>query len=364
MDTYYMPTKVISGINCVVENSSMLALGKTALIVTGRTSAVKSGALADVTAALDKENVPYEVYNKIENNPTLECVYDAGCAARVCGADFIVAIGGGSPLDAAKAAAVFAMNNIAPMQIFDGNFENKPLPIVAIPTTAGTGSEVTPYSILTLTAAGTKRNFTSEDCFPKIAFLDGKYTANLPLQITRNTAVDAMCHAIESAVSKRSTALSEYIALEALRLISKCTDALRTGEFTPEIRQTLLEAAMLGGMTISQTGTTIVHSMGYQPTFDKDVPHGMSNGLLMGEFLKWSYDSTSETIDKCMDALGMASIDAFADYLAEILPCDAEFTAEDIEAFLAISMKAKLASCPKAVTEDAERMIYMNSLVK
>lgn len=359
---YYMPTKIISEENCIIKNSAQLVLGKKALIVTGKTSAVKSGALADVAAALESEAVPYEIYDKIENNPTVECVYSAGLAAKKCGADFIVAIGGGSPLDASKAAAVYAVNDIEPMQIFDGNFKNTPLPIAAVPTTAGTGSEVTPYSILTLTAAGTKRNFTCEDCFPKIAFLDGKYTKNLPLQITRNTAVDAMCHAIESAVSKRSTVLSEYIALETLRLIGQCTDALKSGEFTPEIRQKLLTAATLGGITISQTGTTIVHSMGYQPTFTKDVPHGMSNGLLIGEFLKWCYDSVSEIVDRCMDALGMENVDAFLEYLKEILPCEAVFTAEDVEEFLKISMNAKLAPCPKNVTIDDERGIYMRSL--
>lgn len=361
---YYMPVKIISSPNCVIENSPLLALGKKALIITGRTSARICGALDDIQSALDKENTSYEVYDKIENNPTLECVYAAGQAAKAANADFIVAVGGGSPLDAAKAAAVFAVNDIEPMRIFDGGFKNKPLPIAAIPTTAGTGSEVTPYSILTLTSAGTKRNFTCEDCFPKIAFLDGKYTADLPLQVTRNTAVDAMCHAIESAVSKRSTVLSEYIALETLRLIGQCTDALKSGVFTPHIRQTLLTAATLGGITISQTGTTIVHSMGYQPTFTKDVPHGMSNGLLMGEFLKWCYDSASETIDKCMAALGMESVDAFSAYLSEILPTDAVFTAEDVEEYLSISMNAKLASCPKTVTREAERLIYTNSLIK
>ena len=359
---YYMPTKIISEENCIANNTGALALGKKALIITGKGSAVKSGALADVTAALEKESVAYEIYDKIENNPTVECVYAAGMAAR--GADFIVAIGGGSPLDAAKAAAVYAVNDIDPMRIFDGGFENTPLPIAAVPTTAGTGSEVTPYSILTLTDAGTKRNFTCMDCFPKIAFLDGKYTSGLPLQITRNTAVDAMCHAIESAVSKRSTVLSEYIALETLRLIGQCTDALKSGEFTPEIRQTLLTAATLGGVTISQTGTTIVHSMGYQPTFDKDVPHGMSNGLLIGEFLEWCYDSVSDTVDKCISALGMSGVGEFKAYLAEILPCEAVFTSDDIERFLKISMNAKLASCPKTVTVDDERAIYTKSLLK
>lgn len=361
---YYMPTKIISSENCVLENSAELALGKKALIVTGRTSAEKCGALADVRSALDREGVKYEVYAEIENNPTVECAFAAGEAAKSAGADFIVAIGGGSPLDAAKAAAVYAVNDIEPMKIFDGGFKNKTLPIAAVPTTAGTGSEVTPYSILTLTDAGTKRNFTCYDCFPKTAFLDGRYTANLPLQVTRNTAVDAMCHAIESAVSKRSTVLSEYIALETLRLIGSCTDALETGAFTPSDRQTLLNAATLGGIAISQTGTTIVHSMGYQPTFTKNVPHGMSNGLLMGAFLKWCYDCAQKTVDKCMDALGMESVDAFSDYLSRILPCEARFTAEDIESYLEISMKAKLASCPKTVTADDERAIYTKSLIR
>lgn len=363
MISYYMPTKILAGENVICKNAGALALGKKALIVTGRSSAKRCGALEDMTAALNKIGVSYVIYDKIENNPTVECAYAGGRFARENGADFIIGIGGGSPLDASKAIAVYAVNDMQPMDIFDGNFANKPLPIIAVPTTAGTGSEATPYSILTLTEKQTKRNFTCEYCFPKTAFLDGRYTLGLPLQIARNTAVDAMCHAIEGYLNNRSTAASDYIALETLRLIGECMSALKDGIFSVPVCEKLLLAATLGGITISQTGTTIVHSMGYQLTFFKDIPHGMANGMLIGAFLEWCSDVRGEKIEKALGSLGLSSIEEFKSLMKDLLGNEYSFTKEEIESYLKISMNAKLASAPKTVTTDDEREIYTKSLL-
>lgn len=363
MFSYYMPTRILAGENVVRNNASAFALGRKAIIVTGRSSAQKCGALNDVTDALNKIGVSYDVYDKIENNPTVECAYYGGRFAKDHGADFIIGIGGGSPMDASKAIAVYAVNDIEPMQIFDGNFVNKPLPIIAVPTTAGTGSEVTPYSILTLTKEQTKRNFTCEDCFPKIAFLDGRYTVKLPIQVARNTAVDAMCHAIEGYLNNRATAASDYIALETLRLIGECLPALKSGDFSVPICEKLLFAASLGGIVISQAGTTIVHSMGYQLTFFKDIPHGMANGMLIGAFLDWCGDVCGEKIARVVEAIGLSSVCEFKELMKKLLVNESLFTDEEIEAYLKISMNAKLASAPKTVTIDGERDIYRKSLL-
>lgn len=364
MFQFFMPTKIMTGEHVIRENTHALALGRKALIITGKNSAVQSGALADVIEALTAENIPYVIYDQIENNPTIERVYDAGCFGRENSADFIIGIGGGSPMDAAKAAAVYAVNDIEPMEIFSGTFEHPPLPIIAVPTTAGTGSEVTPYSILTLTKEQTKRNFTCRDCFPKIAFLDGRYTINLPLQTARNTAIDAMCHAIEGYVNQRATPASDYIALETLRLIGECIPALKSGKFSIPICEKLLFAASLGGITISQTGTTIVHSMGYQLTFFRGIPHGMANGMLIGEFLSWCGDVKQNKIQKILAMLGIDSLDRFCTLMHELLPYTGSFSTLDIEQYLTISMKANLASAPKAVCIEDERRIYTNSLLR
>ena len=367
MFKYHMPTKVIVGENCVLENSGELIIGKRALIVTGKSSGKKSGALDDVINLLENKKIPYHVYDKIENNPEINDMARGADLARECGCDFIIAIGGGSPMDAAKAIAVYATNeprengDFELYDIFKGVYKNKPLPMVAIPTTAGTGSEVTPYSILTLHKEQTKRSFSSVDTFFKSAFLDGRYTVNLPLQVARNTAVDALCHLIEGYTNKKASPSSDYIAIEGMRIIGKHLGALENGNFDVDACTELLWASTLGGIVISQTGTTIVHSMGYQLTYFKDIPHGQANGYLLCEYLK---RVTPERVGDCLEAMGLSSLDELKDYLEKILPRVDNFDEKELVEWSKIAILAKnVAVCPYPVTQDLEIEIYKNSLL-
>ena len=370
MSTYFMPTKIIKGEGCVLNSPDMLILGKKAFIVTGKRSGALSGALNDVMSVLENSKIPYYVYDKIENNPEISAMAEGGRVCREFGADYIIAIGGGSPLDAAKAISVYCTNeprecgDFTLYDIFTGSFKNAPLPMCAIPTTAGTGSEVTPYSILTLHREQTKRSFSSPHVFYKTAFLDPKYTANLPLQITRNTAVDAMCHLLEGYTNKKSSELTDYIALEGLKLIEECKNGLLTGNLSLSERDKLLYASCLGGIVISQTGTTIVHSMGYALTYFHDIPHGMANGYLVYEYLMGVKGVNSEKVDNILFSLGFKNTDEFKDYLEKILPRVANFNLAELEGFAKSSIKAKnVASCPFDITEADELEIYKKSLL-
>ena len=370
MFTYLMPTKIIAGENCVAKNTDALILGTKTMIVTGKSSGAKSGALADVTAALESKKIPYLIYDKIGNNPTIEETVTGGKAAAEFGADFLIGIGGGSPLDAAKAIAVYAVNepkdgsDFEMYDIFDGKYKNKPLPMAAIPTTAGTGSETTPYSILTLHKEKNKRSFASADVFYKVAFLDGGYTVNLPLQIARNTAVDAISHLIEGFTDKKASPASDYIALEGLRTIAKHLDKLKNGGLGVDECTELLWAATLGGIVISQTGTTIVHSMGYPLTYYKDIPHGMANGLILGEYVHRCSSVLPDKIKQCLDALNFESVDEFKKYLKAVLPCDVTFSSEELTEWTATTIKAKnVQVCPFDVTREMEIEIFKKCLL-
>ena len=367
MFKFFMPTKVYVGENCVFENQEELILGNHALIVTGKSSGKKSGALDDVIKVLKNKKIPYHVYDKVENNPEINDMARGGEYARTCGCDFIIAIGGGSPLDAAKAIAVYAAN--APsengeFQLYDiikGDYKNKPLPMVAIPTTAGTGSEVTPYSILTLHREQTKRSFSCADTFFKVAFIDGRYTLNLPLQVARNTAVDAMCHLIEGYTNKKASPSSDYIALEGLKVIGRHLKMLECGHFDVFACTELLWASTLGGIVISQTGTTIVHSMGYSLTYFKDIPHGLANGYLFVEYLK---RVDADRVKNCLDALGLDGLDSLKVYLEKILPRVYNFTERELLDWAEISILAKnVVTCPYSVTKELEIEIYKSSLL-
>lgn len=358
-------TKAFFGSDCIIKNKDEFnKLGKRALIVCGGNSAKVSGALEDVTSILGELGINYGVFNKVINNPSLENVDEGGKAAKIFNADFIVGIGGGSPLDAAKAIAVLAVNDIEPLKLYTNTFPNRPLPVVAVPTTAGTGSEVTPYSILTRSDMQTKMSFGNEDTFPKIAFLDPKYTKSMTYDTTVDTAVDALSHAVEGYLSKRSMPVSDVLALEAIRLFGECIDALLERKIDMAIREKLLYMSMLAGMVISHTGTTIVHGMGYSLTYFKDIPHGRANGLLMKEYFRFNYDEAQYKIDNIMNVLKLKDIEAFGNIMDRLISCDKEFTQEELADYAALAMKQRSSSYNvKSVTETDLKGILTRSLI-
>ncbi len=361
---FYLPTKIFKGKDCVIENKEQLILGTRAFIVTGHTSGRLSGALDDVERVLNSRNIPYAVWDKTGNNPTVEECFEAGREAREFNADFVIGIGGGSPLDAAKAVAVYAVNpQMSPMDIYKCDYPAKPLPMAAIPTTAGTGSEATQYSVLTVKTEETKKSFSTEDTFYKVAFLDGKYTQNLPLHITRNTAVDALSHLVESYTNTRATDMTEYIALKGMRIWGKKINALVNGELTTEDRDDLLWASTLGGIVIAQTGTTIVHSMGYPLTFFKGIPHGMANGMLLEQYLKNAERTIPEKVEILLLNLGLDSVEALGEILEKLLPNEYTFTKAETDKWAQSTIKAKNAvTSPFEATLEVEQDIFEKSL--
>ncbi|HEX3028323.1 MAG TPA: iron-containing alcohol dehydrogenase family protein [Clostridia bacterium] len=346
-------TRVIFGKNCIKNNKNELCrFGARALIVTGKRSGKSSGALDDVVSVLENENVAFEIYDEIENNPSLENVFLGAEIAKRFGADYIIGVGGGSPLDASKAIAVLAVNDIEPLELYKNVFKNKPLPIIAVPTTAGTGSEVTPYSILTRNDIKTKMSFGNEDTFPVIAFMDAAYTETMPYEVTVNTAVDALSHAVEGYLSRRSTPMSDVFALGSIQAFSGCLQNLLNNSFDWNSREKLLYAAMLGGMTISHTGTTIVHGLGYSLTYFKNIPHGKANGLLLGEYLKYIYDNAKEKIDRVINELKLGSVDEFGRLMDRLVKTDISLSEEEISQYASLGMKQKSASYNvRSVTE-------------
>ena len=222
---YYMPVRIVSGEDCVKKNASLLrTLGKNVLVVTGKSSA-KNGALEDAVFAFNMNGQKYTIYDRVPNNPTVACVEEGARIAREVGADCVVAIGGGSPMDAAKAIAMLARQD-APEGIFAHAITDDVLPMAHIPTTAGTGSEVTPYSIITNDEKQTKTSISAPSLFPVYAFLDGKYMASLPQNVTVNTALDALSHAVEGMLSVRATLITDALARESIRLLTGEYDTL------------------------------------------------------------------------------------------------------------------------------------------
>lgn len=341
MFKFFMPTKVFLGQGCIAENAvQMQQLGKRAFIVTGKNSARLNGSLADMESALQANNISYFVFDKITSNPSIQLVREAARIAKEEKVDFIIGIGGGSPLDAAKAIGILAANDIDDNTLFAGPYPNPVLPIVAVPTTAGTGSEVTQYSILTDDRVESKTSIANEVIFPRIAFLDARYAEKLPQQVTINTAIDALSHAVEGYLSVKATDISDVFAARSMKLLGECLPLLHQ-EVDGTVREKLLYASMLAGIVIAHTGTTAVHSMGYSLTYFKDIDHGRANGLLLYEYLKYIATQYQAKVDEVVDLLEVENLDVLGNLLTSLLGKREEITASEIELFSTKAAAAK-----------------------
>jgi alcohol dehydrogenase class IV len=341
--SFFMPTKIFFGKRCIPENSHLFhTLGTKALIVTGKNSAKINGAENAVREVLEARRISYVIFDQIEANPSVQNArYAAEIAAREK-ADFVIGIGGGSPIDAAKVAAILARNNINEDELFSNSFPNVPLPIVAVPTTAGTGSEVTQYAMMTNDKLQNKSFVISQDIFPKMSFLDASYTQTLPSHVTINTALDALSHVVESYLSVNTTEMSSFIALEGMRILGECLPVLKSKSIPDfRVREKLLYASMLGGVVISQTGTTAVHAMGYSLTYFRHIDHGRANGLLMYEYFKYLSSDFEEEVMTVIRALGLNNIEEFKELSDELLGEKESISDEEIRKFSQISIKAR-----------------------
>ena len=342
---YYMPTRVIMGKDCIKSNPDIFReIGNKVLIVTGASSARKNGSLDDVTSVLSSNGQTWTIFDRVPPNPSIACVREGAALAKKENVDSVIAIGGGSPMDAAKAINLLACQDISDDNLFSGQYGTEIMPMIFIPTTAGTGSEVTPYSILTNDRAQTKTSLASPILFPKYAFLDAGYMENMPIDITINTAIDALSHSIEGMLSKRANPITNSIAAESIRRISSCFDALKSGKLTLEQRFELLYGSTLAGMVIANTGTTAVHSMGYSLTYFHNVDHGRANGLILPTFLSYISKYDPGIVGSILSIMGYKSVQEFKDVLDGLLGERESLSREEVEKYAAIASKSKNAS--------------------
>lgn len=286
---FFMPVKTVSGRDAVLHNSELLSnFGKRCLMVTGGSSARLSGALKDVQTVLKNERIGYRVFDGIGQNPLISDCHAAGEQAREFGADFIIGIGGGSPLDASKAVAIYATNgDLQPMDIYKRAYENDPLPVVLIGTTAGTGSEVTSVAVLTMDESGRKKSILGADCYAKLAFADPKYTYSVPFDVTVSTALDAFSHGVEAWFTPTCAGVLKCFAQKGIPMLWTALKELhKTGELpTTAMRDELYYGSLYAGLVINNTGTAFPHPLGYVLTENYDVPHGKACAMFLPSFL-------------------------------------------------------------------------------
>ncbi|SHJ93568.1 alcohol dehydrogenase [Clostridium amylolyticum] len=361
---YKMPTELYFGRDIILNKKELFKRysGK-AFIITGKGSSKKNGSLDDVIKALEYCKIEYVIFDEVEENPSLETVEKAADIGKREGVSFIIGIGGGSPIDAAKAIGILINNHEYDAYSVLTAPPLKSIPLIAVSTTAGTGTEVTQYSIVTDNAAKTKKNL-GQSVFADIAFLDAKYMENMPYDVTVSTAVDAFSHLAEAYLNTNANLLSDTYAERGIRLFAQCLKALINENINYEIREKLLWVSTLGGMAIAQVGTSLPHGMGYPLTYFKGVPHGKANCVLYREYFKIFKDKTK--VNNIIDMLNLKSIDELGDILDNLLKVKVNISEEEIKEYTEsmVSNKAKLKNHPEDVKKEEVFNIYYKSLVK
>lgn len=404
---FAMPVTVYEEEECVRNHPEVFAAaGKKALLVTGRHSADRNGAAADVLSVLEDCGIASARFREVEENPCVETVMRARKLGLSEGADFVVGIGGGSAMDAAKAIALMMRHPEEGADYLYGSRDASRVSLILVPTTCGTGSEVTPVSVLTLPERRTKAS-TPHPLFADAALIDGRYLAFAPEKVIRNTAIDALGHLFESYLNADATDYSRMCVDAGLKIWSRSRDVLLrsaaisedvtvlpaygtesdsqhmespgcgdagqdTGAvgadeagstpdpdasriYTAEDYANLMRASALAGMAIAQTGTALPHGLSYPITFDLHMAHGRAVGYFEAGYLAAAPEEESLYL---LHTAGFENLAALQDFY-EAMCGSARIPAAELEHAVDMLCEnpAKLAKAPFRCDREVLRRI-------
>lgn len=271
---------------------------------------LKFGVTKKVTDVLDKAGLDYEIYSDIKANPTIENCQHGVEAFKASGADYLIAIGGGSSMDTSKAIGIVVANpEFSDIRSLEGvaPTKNKAVPIFAVPTTAGTAAEVTINYVITDAEKNRKMVCVDVHDIPVVAFVDPDMMSSMPKGLTAATGMDALTHAIEGYITKGAWELSDMFHLKAIEIISH---ALRGAvENTPEGREEMALGQYIAGMGFSNVGLGIVHSMAHPLGALYDTPHGVANAIILPTVMEYNAPATGEKYRDIAKAMGVKGTD-------------------------------------------------------
>ncbi len=274
---------------------------------------LKFGVTKKVTDVLENAGIAYEIYSQIKANPTIENVQTGVEAFKKSGADCIVAIGGGSSMDTAKAIGIIIANpEFADVRSLEGvaPTKNKCVPIIAVPTTAGTAAEVTINYVITDAEKNRKMVCVDVHDIPVVAVVDPDMMSSMPKGLTAATGMDALTHAIEGYITKGAWAMSDMFHLKAIEIISKNLRGAVAN--TPEGREGMALGQYIAGMGFSNVGLGIVHSMAHPLGALYDTPHGVANAILLPTVMEYNAEATGEKYRDIAKAMGVEGVDAMS----------------------------------------------------
>ena len=274
---------------------------------------IRFGVTGKVTDLLDKAGMAYEVYSEIKANPTIENVQHGVAAFQAAGADYIIAIGGGSSMDTAKAIGIIIRNpEFADVRSLEGTAptKNPCVPIIAVPTTAGTAAEVTINYVIT--DVEKKRKFVCVDPhdIPVVAIIDPDMMASMPKGLTAATGMDALTHAIEGYITKAAWEMTDMFHLKAIEIISRSLRGAVAN--TKEGREGMALGQYIAGQGFSNVGLGIVHSMAHALGAVYDTPHGVANAILLPTVMEYNADATGEIYRDIAKAMGVPGTESMS----------------------------------------------------
>lgn len=305
---FVMPGKVITGKGALQDaKKEFQTAGKKALIVSGKVME-RVGNVKKITEILDELHIQYAIYTEITGEPTDVMIKGGAKVYKEEGCDFLIGIGGGSPLDSMKAIALLAAEQDKTIADFMGKEITTPLPkMIAIPTTAGTGSEATWFTVITDTKTEIKMLLKGPVLMPDTAIVDYTFTMTSPRSVTAAPGLDALTHAVEGYTSKKAQPLTDIFAISAIKRIFKYLPIAYKDGNNEEAREQMALAALEAGVVITNSSVTIVHGMSRPIGALFHVPHGMSNAMLLSKCLAFAKDGAVERFALLGREIGVAN---------------------------------------------------------
>lgn len=379
---FFMPAQLIFGRGKAREVGAYVkSFGNKALIVTGKSSAKKTGHLDIVTKSLENEGIDWALFDEIEPNP-LTATIDRGISfARKNKVDVVIGLGGGSAMDSAKCIAFGVKQEASIVNYFGAQPAGEVLPIVLVTTTAGTGSEANNYAVMTNPETQVKKTLSSPNTFAKISIVDPELMLTVPRKVTASTGIDVFFHSMESYLSKRSHPISKPLSLEGLRLAAENLKGAYNCGNGIEYREHMAWANTIAGIAINLAGNCGIHGLGHPLSAYYNIPHGETLAAVSLAFMRFSISEASDKLAKIAEILGAdikglsnleaagKAIEALKVFMESInLPTKISafgIKEDDIEKLAQNAYEHSnhnFKASPREMTLDDARRIYMESL--
>lgn len=373
--TYNLPVNIIFGCGKVNEVGKIAKpYGKKVLIVTGKSSAKKSGLYDKVKNSLEAESIESVLFDKVTQNPLTTTAIEGAEFAKENGCDAVLAIGGGSIMDCAKAIAFLAVNDgDINDYIFNKRHSDEALPLLLIPTTCGTGSEGNGFAVLTNPETGDKKSLRCSAIIAKASIVDPECMMTMPKKVLASVGFDVLCHSIEAYTSRISQPFTDALALYAIEQIVDSLADLYHGSTDKEQWEKITIASTIGGMVINQAGVTLAHGMEHPASGLKDIVHGHGLAALTPAVIEASYKGNLEKFARISKLMGGCSAADCAEMVKSFLSridmtmklSDLGLTEEDIPWMAENCMKvsaASVANNPVVFTQEEIAEIYRKAM--